>query len=429
MIHINIDKQQILGKIKPMNCINNFPSMSNLFNDSFKELNIPYSRLHDTAMLNAHLVDICAVFPNIDADENDENSYDFVFTDYFIKRLYDLGTQVFYRLGASIENYQSIKPYNIYPPKDYKKWANICEHIIMHYNEGWNNGFYFGLKYWEIWNEPENYPDIADNQMWKGTFEEFMDLYEITSNHLKACFPELKIGGYSSCGFYAIFEEKSAEQANSTSRTDYFIECIEKFLKHISSEKHKSPLDFFSWHSYSGVKINIAYARYCRKLLDKYGFYDTESNLNEWNTGIQLRGTLQDSSNILANMLALQNEPLDMLMYYDIRLESAYCGLYNPINNGAFKAYYSFKAFSYLAEIGTQVKTEVKGEVVYAISAYDGKKGLCLITNNSEKCNDFSIKGINIKEIYILSDEKNLEKINNINELYLKSFESVLIKF
>ena len=49
------------------------------------------------------------------------------------------------------------------PPKDYAKWARICEHIITHYTEGWADGFNYKITYWEIWNEPENI------QMWQGT--------------------------------------------------------------------------------------------------------------------------------------------------------------------------------------------------------------------------------------------------------------------
>ena len=26
------------------------------------------------------------------------------------------------------------------PPKDYAKWARICEHVVRHYNEGWGWG-------------------------------------------------------------------------------------------------------------------------------------------------------------------------------------------------------------------------------------------------------------------------------------------------
>ena len=50
-----------------------------------------------------------------------------------------VGTKVFYRLGASIEHK---KKFGTFPPADFKKWAEICEHIIHHYTQGWANEFY-----------------------------------------------------------------------------------------------------------------------------------------------------------------------------------------------------------------------------------------------------------------------------------------------
>ena len=429
MTKINVDKKIFIGKIKPMNCVNNFPTMGTELDALVSELKIPCSRLHDTAFLNPHLVDVPSVFPNFEADENDEKSYDFAFTDYWIKHLYDLGIDVFYRLGVSIENYQSIKPYHIYPPKDYEKWARICEHIILHYNFGWANGFNYNIKYWEIWNEPDNFQEIDDNQMWKSSFEEYIKLYEISSKHLKGKFPELKIGGYSSCGFYAILEQKAVKDAKSSSRTEYFIECAEKFLEY--AQKNCLPLDFFSWHSYSDTKCNVLYARYARELLDKFGFYDTESNLNEWNPwGTRYRGTLRDASNILSNMLALQNEPVDMLMYYDIMLTAYYCGVFNPLNSKKpFKAYYAFKAFSELFEISNQVKTENDDGDIFAISAYDGTKGVTVITNNSEQVKKLDINGIKIKEMYLISETEDFGSVECCNVVELKPFESIVIRF
>ena len=46
-------------------------------------------------------------------------------------------------------------------PKDFKKWAVICEHIIRHYTEGWADGFFYDMPYWEIWNEPDLDSDSA----------------------------------------------------------------------------------------------------------------------------------------------------------------------------------------------------------------------------------------------------------------------------
>lgn len=68
-----------------------------------------------------------------------------------------------------------------------------------------------------------------------------------------------------------------------------FVEFFHEFLRYISSPAHKSPLDFFSWHSYAGVPETAAYARYARETLDSYGFTNTENILNEWNRGLELR--------------------------------------------------------------------------------------------------------------------------------------------
>ncbi len=47
----------------------------------------------------------------------------------------DAGTKTFFRLGQTIEH--QIKKHGTIPPRDFKKWAVICEHIIRHYTEGW----------------------------------------------------------------------------------------------------------------------------------------------------------------------------------------------------------------------------------------------------------------------------------------------------
>ena len=126
-MNLYIKKTETVGAIKPMHCINNAPSFDDevLF-ETLTDAGIPYSRLHDTFELHYdRLVDVPNVFPDFDADENDPLSYDFAFTDVFMKNLAAAGVKPFYRLGVSIENYRSIKPYNIFPPKYFAKWARI----------------------------------------------------------------------------------------------------------------------------------------------------------------------------------------------------------------------------------------------------------------------------------------------------------------
>ena len=100
----------------------------------------------------------------------------------------------FFRLGQTIEH--QIKKHGTLPPKDFHKWAEICEHIIRHYNEGWADGYNLNIKYREIWNEPDlDLDDSQNKRTWGGTKAEFFDMYEIAAKHLKEHFPNLKIGG------------------------------------------------------------------------------------------------------------------------------------------------------------------------------------------------------------------------------------------
>ena len=85
-------------------------------------------------------------------DENDPANYIFEPTDEYVKRTVAVGTEPYYRLGASIEH--GFK-FGTRPPKDFNKWARICEYIIAHYTEGWANGFTHDMLYWEIWNEAD----------------------------------------------------------------------------------------------------------------------------------------------------------------------------------------------------------------------------------------------------------------------------------
>ena len=161
MNRVKVDFSKVSGKVKPMHGINNIPySVVNCkFAKKFlKDSGAPFCRLHDTmgAYGGSHFVDIHNIFPDFTADETDANNYDFTLTDEYISCIQESGCQTFYRLGSTIE--WASKKYHIHPPADYQKWARICERIIMHYNYGWADGFEFGIKYWEIWNEPENPP-------------------------------------------------------------------------------------------------------------------------------------------------------------------------------------------------------------------------------------------------------------------------------
>ena len=355
---------------------------------------IPYSRLHDTGGCYGgfRYVDIENIFRDFSADPENPDSYDFAFTDKLLAEITGQGTEPFYRLGATIENSHRIKAYHIFPPKDNLKWAKICEGIIKHYNHGFANGFHYGIKYWEIWNEPDNERNIEDNPMWKGTKEQYYSLYEVTANYLKSVFDDIKVGGYAGCGMYAI-EDGYDSPGIPSHRAEYFLEFFEGFLKYITSEEHKAPLDFFSWHSYEDSKRSILYTRFVREKLNEYGFDKAESILNEWNPGTQYRGSEEDAARILTMITYLHREPLDKLMYYDGQEDGIYNGIFNPLQyNSVFPAYYAFEGFNRLYKLGSEAELKCDSEYLPALAATDGKTGLILIANEEDKPLEYKLE-------------------------------------
>ena len=165
--------------------------------EKYRAAGFPYARTHDTSFYHRfgleHVIDVYYVFPNFDADVNDPQNYDFACTDEYVKCCYTAGTKIYYRLGHRIEN--EVKKYGTLPPKNFKKYAEICEHIIRHYTEGWADGFNYDMQYFEIWGEPDAAANSPDNPCWGGTTEQFYEFYHTVATHLKSCFPHLKIGG------------------------------------------------------------------------------------------------------------------------------------------------------------------------------------------------------------------------------------------
>lgn len=407
-MNIHVDFNKSVGTIKPMHAVGQPPFKGGFNKLDFspiqilKDANIPYSRLHDVggAFGGNRYVDIPNIFRNFSADENDPDAYDFAFTDELIKGLIEYGVEPYFRLGVTIENQCQIKAYRIHPPQDYGKWARICEHIVRHYNEGWANGFYFNIKYWEIWNEPEN-RDIPElNQMWTGTAEQYYALYDVTAKHLKKCFGDtIKVGGYAACGFYGIFAnpekyglsvpKRDGTRYNS-SREEYRISFFYGFCEYL--QKHHSPIDFFSWHTYGGVDVVSVEVDFVDKVLNEYGLGHIETHLNEWNLSHDRtlnKGTSYASANTMAMMLAMQHKKTDMLMYYDARYVSisAYGGFYDVITYQPSCVYYSFKAFGELYALGNEVECTCSEDGIYAIAASNEGKSSIILSNINRDVN------------------------------------------
>jgi len=424
MTNVKIDFSTEKGKIKPLHAVNNGPvykftedqRITNL--QHFVDAGIPYARTHDASFYaeygGEHTVDIHAIFPDFSKDVNDPDSYDFVLTDEYLKVIDFAGIETFYRLGSKIEHWP-VKYGTVCPP-DFQKWAKICEHIIRHYTEGWNNGFHYNINYWEIWNEPDlaaDDPDVVARKTWGGSTAEFFEMFKVSSKHLKKWFPNHKIGG----------------PALTTCHGDY----AENFIKYC--RENDVPLDFFSWHTYTNDPYQIfELEKYARALLDRYGFTSTESILNEWNyvkgwTGddwlnsLRTEKSLKGSSFIAGTILLSMNAPLDMLMYYDARP----CSMNGMFNTDfvcdRLKGYYPFWMFNKLYQLGNAVQCSSSNKDIIVGAAVNGNEKAVMLTHYNDDKKEaetvkISLNNVNIDgkgsasvSIYTLDDKKDAELV------------------
>lgn len=419
MHKITVDFNEIVGKIKPVHsmcCAPYAVSMGpeqKLIEKFFKAGNIPFCRLHDCcgAYGGTYFVDVPNIFRDFDADENNPASYDFHYTDEYITAIQKTGCETYYRLGTTIE--WGSKKYSSVPPCDFAKWARICEHIVMHYNEGWANGFHYDITYWEIWNEPENPGNEFGKSQWTGTKEEFYELYNVTSKYLKERFSKIKVGGYGSCGFYTLTRTNIPESYSE------FIPFFTDFLEYVT--KNDCPLDFYSWHIYtSDIAELTAHAKYARETLDKYGFKNTEAHLNEWNIGVEgesflLKHSATGAAFVAAVMCLLQNTSyVDIAMYYCFSYAGKYNGLLDQNDGSVCPPWYSFEAFGELYALGNAVKTETAGGI-YATAAKSDEACAILVSNYADSDNEVTVcfsglKGEKTLSVSFIDSTRSLDK-------------------
>ena len=433
---LSFDLTKEYGKFKKLNATNGGPwhkrHMAVQYRSNFeayKAARIPYSRNHDIA---AHTIyggpychDISAIFPDFDADVNDPASYDFGNTDEDIAICMEAGTKTFFRLGQTIEN--QITKHNVFPPKDFKKWAQICEHIIMHYNEGWADGYHYAFDYWEIWNEPDL--DVEETpcekkRTWGGSKEQFFDFYATAAKYLKSKFPELKFGGPA-----LAFRNEWADEFLRTMR------------------ERNVPIDFFSWHIYSSVPENISRrAENIQELLCRHGYGNAENICNEWNYikgwtdefvySVKQHLNVKGAAFVISCMSVAQKSPLDMLMYYDTR-PSVYNGLFDFYTAEPIKGYYSFYWYGMFYDMRAEVRAVNEIKDIYSLCGVDEKgKVLALITHYSDNDDkesvmlsvDFGKTGN--YEIYLLDKEHDGELIGTAADLVFEMpvHSSILIK-
>ncbi len=398
---IDIHEAVTLGPIKALNGVNNGPlsiydGQKFLFDASsfYQEMEIPRVRLHDVEYPygGGLFVDYECIFPNFDLDANDPANYHFEETDRFLAAIAGTGAGILYRLGVSIEDERVLR--FIYPPRDFHKFAVICEHILAHYTKGWKRGFYYRDILWEIWNEPNGTTD-----MWTGGNDAYCEMYAVTAKHLKKCFPDALVGGPTVSYMTGVLWPNCSL-------------ILEAFKEKLRNDP-EIPLDFFSFHNYACEPEDVGRnAQIARELLEAAGRPNAFLVMDEYNYVADWKGPEKydiipsqlAAAFLAANFTVMQNSPIREACYYSaqisperIKMNGMFgppTGAYKTAWNGLYKvvdgrletlpAYEAMLAFRDLRRLGTQVETIVAGDArVYALAATNGRRSGAYLVNFS----------------------------------------------
>lgn len=394
-----VDFSKPVGKVRPLNGVNNGPFVDGAHTADMharhREAAFPSVRLHDCHWPNPNVVDIPSLFPLFHADADDPKNYIFGPTDAYLAPIAERGDEIVYRLGVSIEHKTR---FHTQPPADFEKWAKICVNVIKHYNDGWAGGKQYGIKYFEIWNEPDIGP-----RMWTGTPQQYCNLYRVAATAMKAYDPGLKIGGQ-----VAFVKGKYTRP----------------FLAYCRD--HKLPLDFFSWHAYSdSPTVLMDDARLMRSLLDEYGFTKAESLCTEWRPMVDgfnkvswqqklpagsvraafARNRNHESAAFSASVLMqMQDAPVDQAHYYTA--DDSPWSMFDEFGEPG-KVFFAFKAFNMFIQTSNRIAVAGApgGDGVTACCglADDGKSAGLLLSNYRGKSADLQIA---LKDFPVAGDIK-----------------------
>lgn len=398
--------------------------------EDVKAMGFKYARTHDWALVNSNqrVCDYFHIFPLMHLDAKDPKNYVFGPTDYLLKRTREeAGLDVFFRLGTSIEHSGRKVHFNAVVPDDFDKVAEIFAATVRHYNRGWSNGYEWGIKYWEIWNEPEGMHNmwcppegITDDDYQSRTAkraeyrEKFVKFFVTVLKRLKTEFGDtIKVGGPALCDY------------NTVWLNDILSACRDADV---------AP-DFVSWHGYARDPMQYAReADLCRKLCDSYGFPKCELILNEWHyfgenyswddlhrcsdplvkariwEGPDGHNDIRSACFTLAALANMERSAISQAYYYGCRHTGAW-GFKDDTLQEKYKVFYALKLFGDIVKgYSTICASESDGTItLFPVKDFADHKALLVVDyGGASRCISVDVKGVpeSVKATCTLLDYK-----------------------
>lgn len=185
-------------------------------------------------------------------------------------------------------------------PKDYDAWGKLVGEVVRHVNV--ENDY--GVRYFEVWNEP-------DLDFWKGDTQQLCELYKVFVESVRGVDPKAKVGGPGVSGGHKGW------------RGHDLYPLVKQFIAYVGREN--LPLDFLSFHLYdmdpSQTKHMVQEFRGFLAPWPK--LVGAEMYVSEWNasagtTGPKLDGA-SNAAYAAAMLQAMQAGSCDLATFFNFK--------------------------------------------------------------------------------------------------------------
>ena len=318
------------------------------------------------AELNPELVRIDHLYDYYNVlsfDETGNAVYDFTQLDRIVDAIVSVGAEPFMSLSYAP---QAIVTETVYRrPLDLEDWEALVYETVRYYNI--ERGL--GIRYWEVWNEPNL------RNFWIDSIEDYLELYAVSARAVKQADSTALVGGPALSSppvhpsAYRFLEENWISALVNT------------------VQQNNLPLDFVSWHFYSGNPHDFA------KNIELHEQWLSQLNprpqllLTEWNY------TAGDSV-VMDNGQSVAYLAQTLSVFADSNLSHAF--YFEPIDGGddwisrwgliradgtPKASYYAYTLFDRLT--GERLATESNHPYIGAMASVEEGRVAILVWNNT----------------------------------------------
>ncbi len=273
-VGVTVDLSQGTGTIRNMNGLQGGPKWNAIpkmdLSADYSQAGVPLVRFPQD---DGYDYALSSIFPDDQAPVDDPESYHFSDIDAMVQAVFDAGAEpmweALYDIGEN-ENWGGIKTQGGDPPDDPEKWADVVRHVLMHWNDGWADGYELGVRYVEFINEPVLCGGFEDDK------EQIFTVYRAFADALESYENEY---GHE----LTILGPAMALQTEDLAELDQFKESLGDWLQ-------GRRMDVFTMHTYGDTPWEIySNTLAFKEVADTWGM---QVGNTEWNyKGLRADGT------------------------------------------------------------------------------------------------------------------------------------------